>query len=132
MVLSAGCGDDSARVTQCKRICDKREMCDDRTDQMDCIDDCTEQTYFSDAYVSEWARCVAPDDVSCNVARLKCAYRASCGLALQSYVIACQDLSKGRTDTCNTHCKHALIALMSTHEGKRLMKVRMSCYFSAR
>ena len=80
-----------------------------------------------------WANYTGPpetpaENVSCNVARLKCAYRAGCGLALQSYVIACQDLSKGRTDTCNAHCKHALIALMSTHEGKRLMKVRMRVF----
>ena len=25
---------------------------------------------------------------------------------------------------CTNHCRHSLIALMSTHEGKRMMKVR--------
>ena len=64
-----------------------------------------------------------PETVPCNEARLKCAYRAGCGLALQNYALGCQDLAKGKTKVCNTHCRHSLIALMSTHEGQRLMKV---------
>ena len=63
------------------------------------------------------------EEVSCDVARLKCAYRAGCGLALQNYVLGCSDLYQGKTTTCNTHCRHSLIALMSTPEGQRLMKV---------
>lgn len=63
------------------------------------------------------------ESVSCNVARMKCAYRAGCGLALQNYALGCLDLVKGKTQVCSTHCRHALIALMSTHEGQRLMKV---------
>ena len=61
--------------------------------------------------------------VGCDIAQLKCAYRAGCGLALQNYMLGCADVANGRTDSCNTHCRHSLIALMSTHEGKRLMKV---------
>jgi hypothetical protein len=64
-----------------------------------------------------------PESVSCNDARLKCAYRAGCGLALQNYVLGCSDLVKGTSKTCNTHCRHSLIALMSTPEGQRMMKV---------
>jgi hypothetical protein len=65
-----------------------------------------------------------PETVSCDVARMKCAYRAGCGLALQNYALGCLDLVKGKTSVCNTHCRHSLIALMSTPEGQRLMKVR--------
>jgi hypothetical protein len=64
-----------------------------------------------------------PESVSCNEARLTCAYRAGCGLALQNYVLGCSDLVKGTSKTCNTHCRHSLIALMSTPEGQRMMKV---------
>ena len=65
----------------------------------------------------------APETVPCNVARMKCAYRAGCGLALQNYALGCMDLVQGKTSVCNTHCRHSLIALLSTHEGQRLMKV---------
>lgn len=64
-----------------------------------------------------------PETVSCNVARMKCAYRAGCGLALQNYALGCLDLVNGKSKICNQHCKNSLIALMSTHEGRRLMKV---------
>lgn len=63
------------------------------------------------------------EEQSCNAARLKCAYRAGCGLALQNYLLGCSDLAEGKTTQCNTHCRHSLIALMSTIEGQRLMKV---------
>ena len=64
------------------------------------------------------------EEVPCDMAKLKCAYRAGCGLALQNYMLGCSDLAEGKTKTCNTHCRHSLIALMSTPEGQRLMKVR--------
>lgn len=66
---------------------------------------------------------VDPGLVDCNSARVKCAYRAGCGLALQNYALGCLDLVKGKTQVCSAHCRHSLIALMSTHEGRRLMKV---------
>ena len=65
-----------------------------------------------------------PETVPCNVARMKCAYRAGCGMALQNYGLGCMDLVEGKTSMCNTRCRHSLIALMSTHEGERLMKVK--------
>ena len=76
-----------------------------------------------------WSNYTGPDEppaheVGCDVAQLKCAYRAGCGLALQNYMLGCSELAAGRTQKCNTHCRHSLIALMSTREGKRLMKVR--------
>ena len=64
-----------------------------------------------------------PASVDCNTARIKCAFRAGCGLALQNYALGCLDLVKGKTQMCSAHCRHSLIALMSTHEGRRLMKV---------
>ena len=64
-----------------------------------------------------------PEEVPCDIARLKCAFRSGCGLALQNYAIGCLGLVKGQSDVCNTHCRHSLIALLSTFEGQRLMKV---------
>ena len=65
-----------------------------------------------------------PESVPCDVARLKCAFRSGCGLALQNYALGCMELVKGRSQQCNTHCRHSLIALVSTLEGQRLMKVK--------
>ena len=63
------------------------------------------------------------ENVPCGEARAKCEFRAGCGWALQNYGLYCLDLVKGKTNVCSAHCRHALTALMSTHEGKRLMKV---------
>ena len=52
--------------------------------------------------------------------------RAGCGFALENYMFGCLSLIEGESKVCNSHCQHSLIALMSTHEGKRLMKVRYS------
>ena len=80
-----------------------------------------------------WPNYTGPEEpdaqtVPCNEARLKCAYRAGCGLALQNYALGCLDLVKGKTNVCNTHCRHSLIALMSTHEGQRLMQVNINFF----
>lgn len=64
------------------------------------------------------------ENVTCDVAQMKCSYRSGCELALQNYMLGCMDLASGNSKVCNSHCRHSLIALMSTHEGKRLMKVR--------
>ena len=69
-----------------------------------------------------------PETVPCNMARMKCAYRAGCGMALQNYGLGCMDLVEGKTSMCNTRCRHSLIALMSTHEGERLMKVKTKTF----
>ena len=66
-----------------------------------------------------------PETVPCDVARLKCAFRSGCGLALQNYALGCLDLVQGKSHICNNHCRHSLIALVSTTEGKRLMKVKI-------
>ena len=61
------------------------------------------------------------EDVSCGMSFVACAYRAGCGLALQQYERTCDPLVTGLTAACSRPCQHALIALLSTEEGKRLM-----------
>ncbi|KAK2580420.1 hypothetical protein KPH14_006170 [Odynerus spinipes] len=55
----------------------------------------------------------------CDDARLRCAYRTGCGLALQHYLTGCESLLQ--SDNCSESCQHALIALTSTDQGKELM-----------
>ena len=62
-------------------------------------------------------------EVTCNYASLACTYRAGCGSALKQYMAMCQDLVQGVTTKCSMGCRHALIALISTNEGERLMQV---------
>ena len=61
-------------------------------------------------------------DVMCGQASLVCANREGCGLALQHYLSSCSDLVTGLTSTCSRDCRLALIALLSTPEGERLMQ----------
>ena len=61
--------------------------------------------------------------VSCSQAWLSCSYRDGCGLALQQYVSACSDLVSGLSAQCPLNCRLALVALLSTTEGERLMQV---------
>lgn len=58
----------------------------------------------------------------CFEARTRCAYRTGCGAALNNYMILCNDVLSEPTSVCPKPCEHALIALMSTEEGKELMK----------
>lgn len=60
--------------------------------------------------------------IPCEDARLKCAYRDGCGMALHNYLLGCTSLEL-KSDFCPEQCQHALIALTSTNEGKELMKV---------
>jgi len=62
------------------------------------------------------------NEVGCGHATMACAYRDGCGLALKQYMESCSDLVSGITDTCSMDCRFALIALLSTPEGKRLME----------
>ena len=61
--------------------------------------------------------------VACSSAWLSCSYRDGCGLALQQYLGACSDLVAGTTSQCDVNCRLALVALLSTTEGERLMQV---------
>jgi len=58
--------------------------------------------------------------MSCEDARMKCAYRTGCGSALQKYVLGCSGL-RDTPNYCPEECQHALIALTSTPEGQDLM-----------
>ncbi|KAI1296897.1 hypothetical protein HDE_05095 [Halotydeus destructor] len=69
---------------------------------------------------------VALDATWCDVARIKCAHRQGCALALAHYVTDCADLVAGRTDRCHGHCQRALIALVSTDEGTSLVNCNCS------
>ena len=61
-------------------------------------------------------------EVVCSQASLVCVNREGCGLALQHYISSCSDLVSGLTNTCSKDCRLALIALLSTPEGERLMQ----------
>lgn len=67
---------------------------------------------------------VSCKQISCDQARLKCAYRSGCGKALQRYIAHCFAVLRDAPDRCPEECQHALIALTSTDEGKDLMAVR--------
>lgn len=60
----------------------------------------------------------------CEEARMRCAYRTGCGAALSNYMYLCNEVLSEPTTVCPKACGHALIALMSTEEGKALMNVR--------
>lgn len=60
----------------------------------------------------------------CEDARMKCAYRSGCGMAIQNYMVGCSAVLQGPdVDYCPEICQHSLIALTSTEEGKALMTV---------
>ncbi|XP_043277439.1 growth arrest-specific protein 1-like [Venturia canescens] len=58
---------------------------------------------------------------SCEVARLRCAFRTGCGSALQQYLTSCTADLQSDSRGCPETCQHALIALTSTDQGKELM-----------
>lgn len=58
--------------------------------------------------------------VDCELARAKCAYRASCARALHGYMVDCADVLAGRTVRCPWACKRALISLTSSEAGYQL------------
>ena len=62
------------------------------------------------------------DEVECGQASLVCVNREGCGLALHHYISSCSPLVTGLTNTCSKDCRLALIALLSTPEGERLMQ----------
>ncbi|XP_042206231.1 growth arrest-specific protein 1-like [Homarus americanus] len=77
-------------------------------------------TTASSPSTTTWKPSVAPR-ILCEEARIKCALRGGCGMALQNYMLGCADLMSGRIDYCDEYCKNSLIALTSTEEGHILM-----------
>lgn len=71
----------------------------------------------------ERSRAAAASRRTCAEAKIRCALRSGCGMALQNYMLGCADLMGGRVDHCDEYCKNALIALTSTEEGHDLMDV---------
>lgn len=69
----------------------------------------------------ERSRAAAASRRTCAEAKIRCALRSGCGMALQNYMLGCADLMGGRVDHCDEYCKNALIALTSTEEGHDLM-----------
>lgn len=68
--------------------------------------------------------------MACEDARMKCAYRVGCGMALQNYLVGCSAVLQGPEPThCPEICQHSLIALTSTEEGKELMRVGFKVAF---
>ncbi|CAH1114520.1 unnamed protein product [Psylliodes chrysocephalus] len=61
--------------------------------------------------------------IPCEQARLKCAYRVGCGMALQNYIVGCSAVLQGDDfpKHCPEICQYSLTALTSTDEGKELM-----------
>ena len=93
---------------------------------------CFNLSFFTGLVPQLWPNYTGPElpeaqEVPCDVAQTKCAFRSGCSLALQNYALGCLTLVKGQTEVCNSHCRHSLIALMSTVEGQRLMKVSVLC-----
>ncbi|CAB0012756.1 unnamed protein product, partial [Nesidiocoris tenuis] len=75
---------------------------------------------------------VSSDALTCGEARLKCAYREGCGMALQRFLMSCSNLHQ-LNKTCPEECKNVLIALMSTDEGQEFMSFQIchSLYFKS-
>lgn len=69
--------------------------------------------------------------IPCEDARMRCAFRTGCGNALNKYMIGCSELSR-RPNICPEVCANALIALMSTNEGKQLTIVILSYFLLQR
>ncbi|XP_044746678.1 growth arrest-specific protein 1-like isoform X2 [Coccinella septempunctata] len=72
------------------------------------------------------------DAMTCEEARMKCAYRFGCGRALQMYALDCSTVLQGPQPThCPEVCQHSLLALLSTEEGENLMTCECSDEFCA-
>jgi hypothetical protein len=65
LALVAGSCEDSvsARTAACRKFCTELEECDDRTDQLGCVEGCQSQKFRSDLYFDVRASCA---EMSCN------------------------------------------------------------------
>jgi len=59
--------------------------------------------------------------MSCETARHKCAFASACTKALQTYFARCDEFLKNDPTKCPDSCLFALVALTSTHDGKRML-----------
>jgi hypothetical protein len=64
-----GCDDGETvpvRVTECRKVCEQRDMCIRNTDLADCEQRCDQQDFRSDLYYRAKARCVTDGTLSCD------------------------------------------------------------------
>lgn len=61
--------------------------------------------------------------VMCEDVRMKCAFGMGCSMALQHYFAKCDRILQTDSTTCPESCLFALVALISTEDGKRMMDV---------
>jgi len=67
--------------------------------------------------------------MSCEAARHKCAFASACTKALQTYFARCDEFLKNDPTKCPDSCLFALVALTSTHDGKRMLDVSILFIF---
>lgn len=61
--------------------------------------------------------------VMCEDVRLKCAFGPGCSLALHNYFDKCDRMLQNDATKCPESCLYALVALISTEDGKRMLDV---------
>lgn len=59
--------------------------------------------------------------VMCEDVRLKCAFGPGCSMALHNYFAKCDRMLQADATTCPESCLYALVALISTEDGKRML-----------
>jgi len=69
------------------------------------------------------------NQVMCEDVRLKCAFGPGCSMALHNYFAKCDRMLQADSTTCPESCLYALVALISTEDGKRMLDVSTYYYF---
>lgn len=63
------------------------------------------------------------NQVMCEDVRLKCAFGPGCSMALHNYFAKCDRMLQADSTKCPESCLFALVALISTEDGKRMLDV---------
>ncbi len=68
LLALSGCDSDgeSERVRECRKVCEKLDMCRSETDLAECEQRCDEQTFRSDLYYRLKSQCVSEGRLSCD------------------------------------------------------------------
>ncbi|XP_015366852.1 PREDICTED: growth arrest-specific protein 1-like [Diuraphis noxia] len=61
------------------------------------------------------------NQVMCEDVRMKCAFGPGCSMALHNYFAKCDRMLQADSTTCPESCLYALVALLSTEDGKRML-----------
>lgn len=59
--------------------------------------------------------------VMCEDVRLRCAFGPGCSMALHNYFAKCDRMLQADSTTCPESCLYALVALISTEDGRRML-----------